>query len=84
MVAHSPASIDTKGYHVVNIQLSFLPRQIVEYLVRLYLVEQLPDHSQVVVDFAVAEERDGVELEPRERAAVVGFGGFAPVSSVST
>ena len=44
MVAHSPASIDTKGYHVVNIQLAFLPRQIVEYLVRLYLVEQLPDN----------------------------------------
>jgi hypothetical protein len=84
MVAHSPASIDTKGYHVVNIQLLFLPRQIVEYLVRLYLVEQLPDHSQVVVDFAVAEERDGVELEPRERAPVFGFGGFTLVSSVST
>ena len=43
MVSHSPASIDAKRYHVVNIQLSFLPRQIVEYLVRLYLVEQLPD-----------------------------------------
>ena len=54
MVAHSPALIKTKGYHIVNVQFALRPRQIVEYLVRLYLVEQLPDDGQVVVDFAVA------------------------------
>jgi len=43
MVAHSPALVQIQRYHVVNVQFSFLPRQIVEYLVRLYLVEQLPD-----------------------------------------
>ena len=84
MVAHSPALIESKGYNIVNVQLAFRPRQIVEYLVRFYLVEQLPDNSQVVVDFTVAEERDCVELEPRERVPVFGFGGFTELSSVST
>ena len=84
MVAHSPALIESKGYNIINVQFSLSPRQIVEYLVRLYLVEQLPDDRQPIFRPTVAEERDGVELEPRERVPVFGFGGFTELSSVST
>ena len=81
---HSPASVEGKGNHIVDVQTPFRFRHTVENLVNLDLVEKLPDNGQVVLFARVAEERAGVELEPRERAAVVGFGGFAPVSSVST
>jgi hypothetical protein len=81
---HSPASVEGKGNHIVDVQMSFRLGHVIENLVDLDLVQQLPDNGQVVLFARVAEERTGVELEPRERAAVVGFGGFAPVSSVST
>ena len=81
---HSPASVEDKGNHIVDVQTPFRLCDVVENFVDLDLVQQLPDNGQVVLFTRVAEERAGVELEPRERAAVIGFGGFAPVSSVST
>ena len=80
----SPTSVEGKGNHIVDVQTPFRLGHAVENLVDLDLVQQLPDNGQVVLFARVAEERAGVELEPRERAAVIGFGGFAPVSSVST
>ena len=80
----SPTSVEGKGNHIVDVQTPFRLGHAIENLVDLDLVEQLPDNGQVVLFTRVAEERAGVELEPRERAAVIGFGGFAPVSSVST
>ena len=81
---HSPASVEGKGNHIVDVQTPFRLCHAVENLVDLDLVQQLPDNGQVVLFARVAEERAGVELEPRKRTAVVGFGGFAPESSVST